>query len=164
MSTDPSWIQWASLASSGAAVVTAIAAVIAFSFLRHQQSQIERQIRGTTSRFMYEEMSRLLCVFIERPELRPYIYEGKTLDSTLDPLDHQRVLAVAGLYADFFEQLLYQHNFGNLSSAEYTATWVTFSTAVLGQSPVICQHVSSNPKYYSRDFVEYVESVGVAPS
>ena len=93
----PQWLNWATLVSSAASLTTAVAALIAFIFLKRQQMQTERQITGTTSRYMYEEMSKLLGMLPTNPDLRPFIYEGRRLDSAITDDQRCRVLAIAGL-------------------------------------------------------------------
>jgi hypothetical protein len=156
MMAEASWATWATLASSVAAVLTAVATLVAFIFLRHQQQQTERQINGATSRYMYEEMSKLLGIFLDKPELRPFIYDGKPIDDGMSAEQKQQVLALAGLYADFFEQLLYQRTFGNLSVEEYESTWSEFIQTLLSASVVLREFAIANSSLYSPQFVTLV--------
>lgn len=153
------WLNWATLASSAASLITAIAALIAFVFLKIQQRQTERQITGTTSRYMYEEMSKLLGILLENPDLRPFIYEGRSLDLAATESQRQQVLAIAGLYSDFFEQLLYQRNFGNLSKDEYAGTWQQFINTILASSTVLRDFALQNRSYYGAEYMDLVMAI-----
>jgi hypothetical protein len=153
------WLDWATLVSSGASLIIAAAALIAFIFLNRQQRQAERQIVGATSRYMYEEMSKLLEILIENPGLRPFIYESRPLDHATTENQQQQVLAIAGLYSDFFEQLLYQRKFGNLSEEEFFGTWQSFITTIISSSSVLRDYATLNPSYYGTEYMELVLTI-----
>jgi hypothetical protein len=154
-----SWLTWAALTSSAASLITAIAALVAFIFLSRQQRQTERQIAGATSRYMYEEMSKLLGIVLENPDLRPFIYEGRPLERASTSRQRERILSVAGLYSDFFEQLMYQRKFGNLSNDEYSGTWQRFVNTILASSSVIRNYALENPSFYATVYVDLVRSI-----
>jgi hypothetical protein len=151
-----SWLTSITLTSSIASLITAISALTAFVFLRRQQIQTERQIIGATSRYMYEEMGRLLGILLDHPELRPFIYEGHALDQAATKEQRQQILALAGLYSDFFEQLLYQRTFGNLSVDEYSETWEHFTRTILTSSEVLRNYALDNPDYYGSAYLQFV--------
>lgn len=153
------WLDWATFASSVAAIITAAAALVAFGFLRNQQEQVERQIIGSTSRYMYEEMSSLLALLLDRPRLRRILYEGEQLDAKASADCRAEADVILGLYADFLEQLIYQRDFGNLARAEYDNTWSGFTESLLTCSGELRDYISRKSAFYSPNFVAHVQEI-----
>lgn len=136
-------------AISWAALLSALAAIVAVVVLRRQLKQSERTLLGSTSQFCYQSMTQLLQILIDKPHLRPYLYESKQMPSDNEPDLKQQVIAVAAHYADFFDAVLLQGTLGNIAVHEYIEVWQGFIGNMLQTSEVIRQYVLDHESWYT---------------
>jgi len=142
-----------------AALVSSLVAIVGVFALRRQLRQSERSLLGSTSQFCYGAMSALLQVQIDKPHLRPFIYESKPLPvEGVDDDLREQVLALAANYADFFDAVLLQGALGNVSVYEYINVWKRFIDHMLSASPIIREYCLSNPTWYSPELVALAQS------
>ncbi|WDZ84912.1 hypothetical protein [Micromonospora cathayae] len=81
--------------------------------------------------------------FVEYPETRPYIYDGKPVDP--DDPDYHRVRAVAELVLDAFEWIWYRQRSLN---AEGEWGWRAYIIDTFTSSPALQQHYASAASWY----------------
>ena len=136
-------------AISWAALLSALAAIVAVVVSRRQLKQSERTLLGSTSQFCYQSMTQLLQILIDKPHLRPYLYESKQMPSDNEPDLKQQVIAVAAHYADFFDAVLLQGTLGNIAVHEYIEVWQGFIGNMLQTSEVIRQYVLDHESWYT---------------
>jgi hypothetical protein len=151
------------VAVSWAALISALLAIAGLLVVRRQLRQAERSLLGATSQFCYASMSALLEILIDKPYLRPYLYEGAPLPNEDDTDLRQQVLAVAAHYADFFDTILLQGRLGNVSVHEYMHVWKGFIQSMLRTSPTIRNYCLEHPSWYSpalAEFASKAQSIG----
>ncbi|MBM7080315.1 hypothetical protein [Micromonospora humida] len=81
--------------------------------------------------------------FVEHPDIRPYIYDGKPLADD-DPNRH-RVQAVAELVIDAFEWIWYRRKKLNAKAEE---GWRAYIVEIFSSSPVLQQHYVRYESWY----------------
>lgn len=140
---------WTDKAVSWTALVSSLVAIRGFTVLRRQVKRDERNMKGAISQFGYSGMSRLLEILIEKPHLRPYIYDNRELPTSDDLLVRDQVLALGEQYADFFDAVLHQNAHGNASVQEYIRVWKVSITRMLESSSVIRDFVLEHQEWYS---------------
>lgn len=89
---------------------------------------------------MFRELDK---TFVEYPEIRPYFYEGKSLEAD-DPNLH-RVRAVAELVLDAFEWIW--HRKEELNTDDETG-WMNYIADTYFSSPALQQHYASVASWY----------------
>jgi hypothetical protein len=79
-----------------------------------------------------------LIMLLERPELRPFLYEGRELSKEVDLRLQQQVKIACEMYSDHFELVCLQME--RLKSEGSWPGWVTHMTDVISRSPSLRQH------------------------
>jgi hypothetical protein len=148
---------------SWAALLSSLAAIIGVLAIRNQLRQSERTLLGSTSQFCYTSMTQLLQILIDKPHLRPYLYEGKSVPSDDQPDLRQQVLAIAAHYADFFDAVLLQGTLGNIAVHEYIEVWQGFISNMLQSSQVIRDYVLDHESWYT-ERLRCMASLAAEPS
>jgi len=106
-------------------------AFVYFQFLDLRKS-LDSQAYGIIS----QELAELNRLFVERPEMRPYFYAREPLPD--DPLERDRVLAVADVYLDFIDN--YYSQASHLDWTHYNrGGWDAFIRGSFERSRVLCQ-------------------------
>jgi hypothetical protein len=121
-----------------------------------QQTKISNDLAGAdVLRDTTESVHRVLDVFIERPELRKYLY-GRQPCPRRGP-DKERVLVVAEMFADVLE--------GGLVTTRRTPTsesyndWLAYCAYMLHHSPALKETVVAHLDWYP-----YLGAMIVGPS
>lgn len=153
-----SWSDWLTSLVSWGALASSLVAIAGFLFVQRQVRQSERSLLGSTSQFCYQSMSALLMVLIDKPHLRPYLYENRPLPPPDEDGElRQQVLALAAHYADFFDALLLQDLLGNVPVHEYISVWKGFIQDMLTRNAVIRQYCVDHPTWYSPELLALAE-------
>lgn len=142
---------WADKTQAIAAVIACFIAIIGFIFLYWQISQVERAISGDTNASLFEQNFEMMKLFVEKPCVRPYFYDGKPLakgDSNKD-----LVLAAAGIMASFFEHVALQK--GNLSKDAWDG-WVMHIKDMCKTSPALVNYYKEHTKWYSNKILSLI--------
>ena len=140
---------WLQAAVSWAALGSSVVAIVGLIVYRRQLGQTERTLLGATSQFCYGAMTQLLQLLIDKPHLRPYLYDGKMLPAEDEADLRQQVLAIGAHYADFFDTVLHQDSLGNVPVQEYIHVWKGFIREMLRDSSVIRNYVLEHSEWYS---------------
>jgi hypothetical protein len=148
------------LAVSWAALISSLAAIGGVIVVRRQMGQGERTLLGATSQFCYGAMSQLLQLLIEKPHLRPYLYESVPLPDPSDFELRQQVLAIGAQYADFFDAVLQQGSLGNVPVQEYIHVWKGFMQTMLESSFVIRDYIVDHKAWYTPELYQLAISIG----
>jgi hypothetical protein len=148
----PDWLQ---LGVGIAGLASALVALVGVLVVNRQLKLSKNTLLGGTSQFCYETMNRLLEILIDKPQLRPFLYEGVLLESISDSPDlQQQVIAISAYYADFFDAILLQQSLGNVHVEEYLHVWKGFIATMLITGPTIRSYCLQHPSWYSPELVE----------
>jgi GNAT superfamily N-acetyltransferase len=141
---------WTMLGTWAAPLVTASGFVFVYRQLRSQRSALETQ----TSWQIYETGIGILQLFVERPEMRPYFYDGRAVPAE-EPARSQ-VLAMTELVADHLESIVMVR--GAIGEETYSV-WVPYIQEMQRKSPALRSFLApSNQGYrYSVEFIAIFE-------
>jgi hypothetical protein len=109
------------------------------------QTKISNALAGTTA--LAESAAALreiITLFIDRPDLRPYFYDGKALPRR--EAQRNRVLSVAEIFADTLEDGLVVTRL--VPAAESQDDWIGYCRDMLGSSPALAKSVRSHPHWW----------------
>lgn len=98
-------------------------------------------------------------IFVDKPQLRPYFYEGKKLNQG-DP-NYNSVMAVAEMYLDFYESLQDDYVYalrGMEKGGEYRQKWDVYFKSMFATSPALCALAKDHQSWYSTNFNEFYPS------
>jgi len=96
-------------------------------------------------------------MFIEKPELRPYFYDGQ--DIKKGDLNYDRVLSIAEYQLDYFDSTRTELGYipRDQDTQEDRATWNNYLGDSFANSPILCERIKANPEWYMRDLVRIAE-------
>ena len=95
-------------------------------------------------------------IFIKNPELRPYFYQGKDIEST-DPL-YGKVLSTAEFLLDYFDSVkIHLRKFSTIYYAE-EKLWDSNAITTFAASPIMCRFLEATKDWYSEDLYKLKEA------
>lgn len=131
-----------SLGVSAAAFLTAAGSVVVqFRRLRRMEAQTRSGAYLQIERMTFD----LAKVFLERPHLRPFFYDG--VASAADGEDAERVRIVAAMVADFAEFVFEQEKH---LDPESIRGWIAWTKYVAGKSPALQAHLQEHLDWYPK--------------
>ena len=129
-------------------VVTLIVLIYQNKIISMQTSYALQSVEGSIYSNITTQSLAEDEIFINRPELRPYFYDGKELEPN-DPLRHQ-VHAAAEYILDFFDSLESQlKKYPNLWIHE-KREWEANIVDQCAWSPVLCHYLDANRRLVQR--------------
>lgn len=112
-----------------------------------QQGQLEAEIAANT---LVNDLMRwnfdIEAVFLGRPELRPYFYDGKLPRDATDP-DRQEIMTLAFMYADFLNTAVASAHRLSAHVAELPQ-WGEYADTLLKGSPALGTALQDNPRWW----------------
>ena len=93
-------------------------------------------------------------IFIEKPELRPFFYDG--VDIKENEKNYNQVMAIAEYHLDFFDSTMTQLGYipEEQDSKENKETWNHYFADGFAKSPALCKRIRSNSNWYMRPLVQ----------
>lgn len=85
-------------------------------------------------------------LFIDSPQLRPYFFNGKKLNSTeISSTDYNKALAIADYQLDFFSVIFDQEQFSKelQASADLRNAWDSYMQQSFKKSPIMCSELKA---------------------
>jgi hypothetical protein len=147
---EPNWTTWVEIGVA----IAGCALTIGGFFI------VIRALHGDTHSKLYVEDVEILKVFLEHDKLRPYFYEGKSVDEQ-DQKHCGMVHTLAETFSTHFEHVLLQTK--NLPK-HIRPRWKDVIKSFLRTSPAIRQHIEENKDWYSSDLVEIARTQAREPA
>jgi hypothetical protein len=114
-----------------------------------RQTGISNGIAGSTALIENSaSMREIFMLFIDRPELRPYFYDGKALPHRTS--QRYRVLSIAEMFSDTLEAGLLVTRL--TPAAESYEDWFSYCHDMLKSSPALVFMVHSHPAWWPHLF------------
>jgi hypothetical protein len=96
---------------------------------------------------MNDNMLQINRLFVDRPSLRSYFYEGRELDDE-SSAERERVEATAELFVNFIDNVLTQMP---LLPSNLAQPWRTYFASVTTSSPVLRESWKAHREWYSEE-------------
>lgn len=130
-----------------------IISLAGFIIIILQLTNLDKNLKSSARGSIYDMSSRIKEVFLTKPHLRKYFFEGVDISSN-DPL-YDEVMAVADYYCLYLEQITTQKD--NIAKEE-RSSWLRYAHDIYHQSPVIQQYLKDKKNWYSSRFWRVVEN------
>lgn len=144
--------QWAHVAQVAGSIAAAIAVIVGFWQFRVQLQQSAETDRISTLEQLYARMHDIDKLFVEKPELKPYFYQGmkKSDANPLVAADNMprvraQVDAMAELLCDFFAAAL--ESMKALSPGTYRE-WESYVADIFKNSPTLREFYCTRREWY----------------
>jgi len=134
-----------------ASLISLMGILFAVSEIRRARLIVDRE----TDYRIYDMMLELDRFFIEHPDLRPYIYDGKTLPDEYaeDTPEHHRIIAAVEMVLDFMECAYTQFD---LMPLFQRIGWIEYMIEVGRTSPLLREFLDSEREWYMAAFAHLV--------
>lgn len=123
-----------------------------FGFLVYQIWQIQRSFRMSSLATLNQQLHYIRTIFVGYPELRPYFYDGKILES--DSTDYQRVLTVAEIYLNFLEHYAVNHS---IFREENSSAWGEYVREIFRTNSIMKDMLRKRENMYSPNLLKLVK-------
>ena len=138
-----------------ATCVSAIAVVVALCFIWIQTRNLRRSIQSSTYQNVYQTMIDVDRFFAENPNLKPYFYGGKQVD-TKEQVNRERLFSIAEMLADYFDNVYHQEA---CMPPQTFAGFSKFMRDTYQNSPVLREFLSERKDWYSKKFIEHLQGI-----
>ncbi len=128
-------------------VVGIAIAALGFGAVLFQLRQLDQNIKGNTRTSIYDMAARIKEVFLVRPHLRPYFFEGR--DISPEHEHYAEALAAADYYCLYLEQITTQK--ATIADSDRRA-WCQYAHDIYHNSPVIQGYLADKQSWYSDPF------------
>ena len=136
--------EWIALSSDVILLLTMAVFAYQARQMAKQSRDVVKSTRASVFQGITDQMLRLDQLFIARPELRPFMYDGHPLPT--DPLERTRVLALAETFLDLFDNFVVQ---SASIPEDLFEPWRNYAVSVLGSSPAMQFFWNENRDWYS---------------
>lgn len=124
-----------------------------------QADYLARSIFENLSESMNRQSHEISRIFVEYPELRPYFYDGKTIEE--DHADYLRAEAVAETILDIFWTMANQAD--RAVKSEYVSgdarnLWVSYVTDAFADGPILVKILTKRQNWYGQEMVEIMQA------
>ncbi len=129
-----------------------IIAALGFLAVIWQLRQLDKDLKSNTRTSIYDMAARIKDVFLSRPHLRPYFFEGVAIDDK--DKDYEEALAVADYFCLYLEQISTQRE--TIAKQDRDA-WCRYAHDIYQNSPIIQAYLEDKREWYSRPFWQVME-------
>lgn len=112
-------------------------------------------MRVSATSALYEQMVSIDRFFIEKPELKGFVYHNE--DIVLSDPNYRKVRSLAEMMADLMEHIYLQKN--NLPEAVWL-NWKAYMAELYKTSPILRQHFDENRDWYPAEMFEIISKNG----
>lgn len=113
-------------------------------FIILQLKSVNKSLKSTARGSIYDMASRIKEVFLSKPHLRKYFFDGEVINK--DDENYSEVLAVADYYCLYLEQITTQKR--NIDKSE-RESWMKYAHDVYVNSPVLKDFLKDKREWYS---------------
>ena len=126
-----------------------------FLIIIYQLTHLDKSLKSSARGSIYDMASRIKEVFLERPHLRKYFFEG--VEISPGDQHYDEVMAVADYYCLYLEQITTQKN--NIDKSEQES-WIKYAHDVYHGSPALQSYLEGKRDWYSSKFWVVMEKAG----
>jgi hypothetical protein len=141
------------------AAVVGVPALVASLLVLAKQVRREVEAEGAT---VYQDINRMMMdidmVFVERPQLRQYFYDGIPI-ARFEP-EYERVVAISELFVDFMDNFVQQEARMRHQPTEY---WHAYFHEMLQSSPCLREYWACNGHWYAPRLIALLGPHGSPP-
>jgi hypothetical protein len=143
-----------------ALVSTIITLVFLTKQVKDQSVATEAQtqaLQSSTYQGLMDKQMQLDQIFIEHPEVRPYIFNKKSIEK--NDKNYNRVMAVVDYQLDFFQMVSSQSNFLPELKVDSSArnSWDGYMKATFEDNSSLCKRLYEAKEAYDSEFVKMVK-------
>ncbi len=117
-----------------------------------QLFKLDKSLRSSARGSIYDMASRIKEVFLSKPHLREYFFEGVAISR--DHEHYSEAVAVADYYCLYLEQITTQKT--NLDKSERDS-WLKYAHDIYHSSPILKEYLEDKKEWYSRKFWDVIE-------
>jgi hypothetical protein len=128
-------------------IVGVFIAALGFFAVLLQLRQLDKDIKSNTRTSIYDMAARIKEVFLDRPHLRPYFFEGAEIPP--DNAHYAEAVAVADYFCLYLEQITTQKS---TIAASDRAAWCQYAHDTYNKSPIIKAYLADKKQWYSVPF------------
>lgn len=136
------------------AIISCFIAIVGFFFVYRQVKQVENISRKDALDSLYGRAHEIHQVVLDDPGLRPFFHDGMTVPEN-DPKLQNKLAAYSEMLLDFYELIIYQHEF---MSTELSELWKDYIKELYGNSPALREHVTKHGNWYREDMIRFLTS------
>lgn len=138
-------------------VIQAIVAVVGFGAVIWQIRRLKRTVQGETHGKLYTHYLEVNKLFLERPHLRPYFYEGNVLNEPDDnqPRLRQELDIMCEVVLGLLEHAVLQKI--NLPNDSWKNCWMTYVRDRYHKSPELTRFFDANRKWYAKALCDLID-------
>lgn len=129
-----------------------IIAALGFVAVLWQLRQLDKDLKSNTRTSIYDMAARIKEVFLDRPHLRPYFFDGAAIGQ--EDEHFSEAMAVADYFCLYLEQIATQRA---TIAKQDRAAWCKYAHDIYKNSPIIQFYLSDKKQWYSASFWEVME-------
>src|SRR5262249_23154195 len=137
----------------------ALGGVFALKAAKRQVEVMVQHSRGDVNERLYNQSLSIMIFFGENPELRPYFYDNKNLNTAPTELERWKVLNTAEMVGGFVELVALQIE---EQPAEIQKRWKAYIVDLFNSSSVLREHLATCAPWYADDLLRLLPTDGEA--
>lgn len=154
----PYWRRWEVVVNAALALAQVVAIGFLFVAFKAQEQALHSQQQALTDQVfarLDDRDAEIIKVFIERPHLRPFFYEGVSPPTGMDTPSadlRQQIAAVADLHLMFIEMFDndYVRRLPDMEyGGKYDLLWNSYFLQLFRRSPALCARYAETQDQYS---------------
>ncbi|WP_420598736.1 hypothetical protein [Neptuniibacter sp.] len=124
-----------------------VVSVAGFIVIIIQLTNLDRSLKSSARGSIYDMASRIKEVFLSKPHLRKYFFDGIEISPEEELYDE--VMSVADYYCLYLEQITTQKE--NIDNEERDS-WLKYAHDIYHNSPVLREYLKDKRDWYSKKF------------
>lgn len=138
-----------------------IGGVFALMATKRQVQVMLQHSRGDINERLYSQSLEIMRFFAENPELRPYFYDNKDLNTAPSELEKLKVLSTCEMVSGFMELVALQLC---EQSDDIQPRWQAYIVDGYKSSAVIREHLATCTAWYANDFLRLLPATSADAS
>jgi len=142
--------------------IGSVASLLGILFAANEIRNARKIVDRETDYRIYEMMLDLDKFFIDNADLRPYLYNNKTLPDDVDKgsVEYERVIAAIELMVDFMECTYMQFD---LMPPFQRIGWIDYMVGIAETSPMMREFIENEGEWYTPSFVYMLKTGQIDP-
>jgi len=131
-----------------------VATIFGFIVIAWQMIIARQAYEAQAWQVIIQQTGEINKIFIEHPDLYPYFYQKKRVQS--DDIIYPKVISMADMYLDFidgFEDAYVRKLAGMEDGGKYRIPWENYFQDQFSQSPALCNRYKEVKSWYTEDGV-----------
>jgi hypothetical protein len=152
------WVKEPAWVSAIGTLVANIVLIVSAFMLRSQLRDTRRAIRSDSAQGAYALWLQVDQFFALHPELRPFLYEGKVLDSSLEADVRRRAESATEMFLDCMASSFHQLTHFKKVEPEAAEAYGNFLRERYQTQPALKQFIDEHAHWYPNSFVRFLRS------